>query len=163
MLTGLYRPVFQTGYVTHDLDRAMELFAKTQGVRKWFRPPTGRLPVRGGGELQVEIAMALLGGTMIEIIACKGGNDQLYSQILPDDRFAVRLHHLGFRLDSDAEWDEMLALGQQQGYAVAMDVKTSSTRALYYDTRETLGHYIEYLHYFDEPNSSLPRVPQNLV
>jgi hypothetical protein len=26
-----------------------------------------------------------------------------------------------------------------------------------------LGHYLEYLYYFDEPNSSIPRVPQNPV
>ena len=122
MQLGLYRPVFQTGYVTQDLDRAIALFTETQGVEKWFRPPGFQLPSPDGGDMEIEIAMAFLGPTMIELIACKGGNDGLYRQILPDDRFAVRLHHLAFRLNSDAEWDEMLRLGQRHSYAVALDV-----------------------------------------
>lgn len=163
MLSGLYRPVFQTGYVTQDLDRAMDLFAKTQGVKDWFRSPSGRLPSIGGGEMSVQVGLAWQGDTMIEIIGCLGGDDTIYRQILPDDRFAVRLHHLGFRLNSDEEWEQMKRLGAAQGYEVALELSTSSTRALYFDTREDLGHHIEYLYYFDEPNSSLPLIPQNLA
>jgi hypothetical protein len=163
MHSGLYKPVFQTGYVTQDIDRAKEQFARTMGIANWYISPAASLPSQNGGSMDVQIAMAFVGPTMVEVIACKGGDDALYRDALPDDRFAVRLHHLGFRLHSDEEWEAMLAEGKRQGLRIAMDVKTASTRALYFDTREVLGHYLEYLYYFDEPNSSIPRVPQNPV
>lgn len=163
VIPGLFLPVFQTGYVTNDIDQAVGLFADTQGIGQWFRSPTGTLPSPDGGTMDVVIALAWIGHTMVEIIGCQGGNDQIYRRILPTDRFGVRLHHLGFRLNSEDEWAQMLDHGKRQGYKIALEVETRSTRALYFDTREALGHYLEYLYYFDEANSSLPHIPQNLA
>ena len=57
---GLYLPVFQTGYVTNDLDQAIRLFTDTQGIGKWYRSPTGTLPSPDGGTNMVApIAVAM--------------------------------------------------------------------------------------------------------
>lgn len=160
MIPGLYGPLFQAGYVTLDVERATDLFRRTQGVNDWFLSPTGTLPTRGGG-MQVRVALAWMGDTMIEIIGCEGGDDGIYRQILPRDEFAVRLHHIAFRLRDEAEWQAMLEGGRRHGYDLALSVETASTRAAYLDTRAALGHYVEYLYYFDEARSSLPHIPQN--
>lgn len=161
MLPGLYGPVFQTGYVTEDLDRAIDLFARDHGIVNWFRTPTVTLATVTGGEMSVDIGLAWVGRTMVEIVALGGGDDHLYRQILPPGEFAVRFHHLGYRIHNADEWKALQDLAAEKGLKTVLDVKTASTDAIYLDTRDRLGHYMEYLYYHDEPNSSLPRIPQN--
>ena len=75
----------------------------------------------------------------------------------------MQLHHLGYRLHSDAEWQAMLDQIKARQQKIVLTVQTPTTRALYIDTFAALGHYTEYLFYQDEASSSLPKIPQNLL
>lgn len=159
----IYQPVFQMGYVTEDLDQAIELFSERYTISEFYRTPEVTMNAVGAGDMKVKIGLAWNGPTMIEIICLLGGDDQLYRQVLPDRGFAVRFHHIAIRLHSDAEWDAMLAQARKANHKTVLQVQVPSTRALYLDTRNDLGHYLEYLYYHDPENSSLPRIPQNFA
>lgn len=157
----LYQPVFQIAYVTTDLEEAIRLFDVRQGVCAFMRRDGVRFPARSKREMVLDLALAWVGPTMIELIAPRGGDDALYRQVLPDSGFALRHHHIGFRLHSDEDWSAMLEQSDARGQSIILEVETPTTRAVYLDTKEELGHYVEYLYYFDEAGSSLPHIPRN--
>lgn len=159
----LYLPVFQMAYVTTDMDEAIRLFDTRYGVGDFMRRSDLKLSTLSGGEMLLDLALAFVGPTMVEIIAPTGGDDHLYRQILPVSDFALRHHHIGIRLHSDEEWAAMREQAGLRGQEIVLEVETPTTRALYIDTLDQLGHYVEYLHYFDEAGSSLPHIPQNLA
>jgi hypothetical protein len=163
MVAGsVYGQVFQTAYITNDMDEAVRVFADRFGVPDFLRSGPRELAPSDIAPMRVEIALAFVGESMIEIIQPLGLNDSLYRQVLPESGFALVFHHIAHRLHSDAEWDAMLRSAEARGHPIAMQGEASNTRFLYIDTRASLGHFIEYLYYMDPANSSLPRIPQNL-
>lgn len=155
--------IFQTAYVTTDMDCAVAIFRDRYGIGQFFRSGRRTVPLESSGQMTVEIALAWSGDTMIEIIQPLADDVAIYADWLPREGFGLRFHHVAVRLHSTSEWDEMLRRNEKLGHRVIFRLTASNTRALYIDTAAELGHYVEYLLYLDPPNTSLPRIPQNLA
>jgi len=139
----------QFGYVTTDLDRAIDLFAQRYGFPTFARFK-GKRGVEYRGEaamLDLSFALADFDGGQIELIQPNPGCVALYSDGLPDGGFGLHLHHVAMPFDGDAaRWDGFEAELTAAGRKLAMQVRVSETSGfLYVDERETLGHYLEYV------------------
>jgi hypothetical protein len=141
--------VWQLGYVTTDLDRAMEVMAEQFGLRHCVKIPTGGATFLAGeqpAEWEARFAMGARGGVIVELIEPVGGEVEFYRRFLPDDgSFAVRFHHFAtFVPTGDEEWERVgaiLARSQLRfDYTVLIPGRV---RAGYIDTSAQLGHLIE--------------------
>src|SRR5512139_1190384 len=91
----------QNAYVTHDLDRAMELMSDRFGIEKFDRVDPDMVVKTPSGDkpMQVRVALAWVGGLNLEIIQPVGGYVDHYVSMLPADRSdpVPRFHHMSFR------------------------------------------------------------------
>ena len=141
--------VWQLGYVTTDLDRAMDVFSEQFGLRHAVKLPAGGATFMAGERVapwDARFAMGARGGLIVELIEPVGGEVEFYRRFLPDDgSFAVRFHHFAtFVPTGDAEWERIAAiLARAQlrfDYTVLIPDRV---RAGYVDTSAQLGHLIE--------------------
>lgn len=137
----LFANFFQLGYATSDLDRAMAALRETHGI-------AGFKVMRDAGspELNVHIALAYAGDLMIELIEPCGGNDGFYRDLLPPGEFAIRHHHMGYRIHDEGQWQSLQETVAQRGYAIPVSGDVPGLlRYAYVDNRRELGHYQEYV------------------
>ncbi len=153
---------FQTAYVTTDMERALSSMREQFGIHSFLRSGRRMLPLESGRQMTMEIALAWVGDTMVEVIHPIADDVAVYADWLPKQGFGLRFHHLAFRLHSMDEWNRNLDEIERRGHKVIFQLTASNTKALYIDTAAALGHYVEYLYYMDPPNTSLPRIPQNI-
>lgn len=153
---------FQTAYVTTDADRALRIFKDRYGIGQFLRSGKRTLTLANGHRMTMEICLGWVGNTQIEVIQPIADQVEVYSDWLPKQGFGLRFHHVAIRLFSQAEWDQMRAECAEHGHRIIFELEASNTRALYIDTAAELGHYVEYLYYIDIPNTTLPRIPQNI-
>ncbi|MFV8816561.1 VOC family protein [Haliea sp. E17] len=141
----------QNAYVTHDLDRAMEIVGNRFGVEHFDRfdpemvidTPTGLQP------LVTRVASFWAGGLNVELIEPVSGYVDHYLTMLPEDRSDAvpRFHHISLRRDDEAV---MRAEIEQLGLPLAFEGPRSTKNPLpslvfiYLDGRATLGHYVEF-------------------
>jgi hypothetical protein len=144
------------------MDRALSSFRDEFGVHSFFRSGQRTVPLETGGRMTLEIALAWLGNTMVEVIQPIADDVAVYADWLPKQGFATRFHHIGIRLHSMDEWNENLQEIQRQRHKIVFNLTASYTEAVYIDTVAALGHYVEYLYYIEPAKSSLPRIPQNI-
>jgi hypothetical protein len=128
---------YQFGYVTRDLDAAMDRLASRYGVARFRRKQTSEW---------MESAHAWAGDTMLEILALGEGAPALYTDYLPAVGDAARLHHLGYRVELD-EWPAVEQAIADAGMATSMagTVMDGHLRFAYADTRQDLGIYTEFV------------------
>ena len=130
---------FQMAYVTTDIDRACELFCSRLGIRKFARLE-GQLVA--GGHIRTELAW--VGSIMYELISASGPGSELYMARLPQGQgFAMKHHHLGFLLQSQQQWDAMIARTLQLGWSIPHRNDNPLVEVCFVDAPE-LGHYLEY-------------------
>jgi hypothetical protein len=137
---------YQNAYVTHDMDRAMEMISDRYGVGDWivFEPdmilktPTGDKPSK------VRAALAWDGGLNIELIQPVSGHLDHYLPFLPADRKdpTPRFHHMAVRRDDEAA---MRAEIERLGLPLAFEGQVPGLIFIYLDARESLGHFFEYV------------------
>lgn len=136
--------VFQTAYVTRDIDAAVAIAAARFGVahmqvNRDVAIETGR------GIARCHFALAFVGDVQVELIQPAGGADDVYRVMLPESG-GLRLHHLGCLVGSDADWEVVLADARASG--VAMPVRgdfAGLMRYVYLDRRDEIGHFLEYM------------------
>lgn len=137
--------VFQTAYVTNDLDRAVDIFKQHFGVPGFYIGADHPIPHAKGGSATIRPAIAWIGAVQLEIIEPRGGRDDIYRDALPREGFGLCFHHFCARaatqLDFEARKQEFAA----QGSEIVFEYDVSSIRAFYADTRALLGHVIEYV------------------
>ena len=96
-VADLFANVWQFGYVTTDLDRAIEYMSERFGLEHCVKLPTGGATFLVGdepAEWEARFAMGSRGGMIIELIEPVSGEVDFYTRLLPDDgSFAVRFHH----------------------------------------------------------------------
>src|ERR1700722_17909609 len=112
--------VWQLGYVTTDLERAMESMAEQFGLRHCVKLPSGGATSLAGeqpAEWEARFAMGARGGLIVELIEPVAGEVDFYTRLLPaDGSFAVRLHHLATFIEpGDEEWERMRSLLERAG------------------------------------------------
>ena len=141
----------QNAYVTHNLDKAMEIVADRFGVEKFdrFDPEMTVKTLDGEKPLVTRVASYWAGGLNIEIIEPTGGYVDHYVSMLPEDRSDAipRFHHISLRRDDEAAMrDEIEKLGLPLAFEGPKSIKEAipSLVFIYLDGRQTLGHYIEF-------------------
>jgi hypothetical protein len=149
VLADLLANVWQFGYVTNDLDRAIAFMSDRFGLEHCMKLPAGGTFLVGSepAEFEAKFAMGSRGGTIIELIEPVAGEIDFYTRILPADKreFAVRLHHIAtFTQPGDDEWARINALLAEANLSVDYTlVIPDRVRAGYVDTTAELGHWLE--------------------
>ena len=153
-----YWTPFQTGYVTTDLDRAIALFSAQQGIA-FTAPRELSLAVEDGSAARMRVAFAFAGTTQVEIIEPLDGSVAIYTEHLPPDGFALRLHHLGYLVRDAGAFDRMRAVYGDRDIPLPLASAEDADRTFFYaDTFDTLGHYQEY--FVVGPDPVMPDVPR---
>lgn len=142
MLVGRH---YQNAYVTRDIARATERFRREADVRTVLETEveTTIWTPRGEGKGTQKLAFIWIEDLQIELIQPGSGDVlALYRDELPDDD-SIKFHHICNRVD---DWDAFLARVERQPYPIAIKGGTPGfLQFLYLDTRDWLGHYIEYV------------------
>jgi len=147
-LADLFANVWQFGYVTTDLDRAITFMSERFGLEHCLKLPAGGTFLAGEepAEFDAKFAMGSRGGTIIELIEPVSGEIDFYTRALPrTGEFAVRLHHIAtFTQTGDEEWARINALLADANLSVDYTlVIPGRVRAGYVDTTAELGHWLE--------------------
>jgi Glyoxalase/Bleomycin resistance protein/Dioxygenase superfamily len=148
-LADLLANVWQLGYVTTDLDRAIEFLADRFGLTDCRRLPSDTATFLAGDQpvpWEVKVAMGARGGLIVELIEPVAGEIDFYTALLPEDAsFAVRLHHVATHMaPGDQAWTRLEALLAKKRLKVDYTVLIPGrVRAGYVDTRAELGHWLE--------------------
>jgi Glyoxalase/Bleomycin resistance protein/Dioxygenase superfamily len=148
-LADLFANVWQFGYVTNDLDRAVTLMSERFGLEHCVKLHAGGATFLVGdepAEWDAKFAMGARGGTIIELIEPVAGHVEFYMRVLPPDgSFAVRLHHIAtFTESGDAEWERVRGILSDSGLKIDYTVLIPDrVRAGYVDTTAELGHWLE--------------------
>ncbi|MDF8335296.1 hypothetical protein [Novosphingobium cyanobacteriorum] len=129
--------LFQTAYVSNDLDRAVQVIGDAYGFANWSYIDAGVM----------RIALAWSNGQQYEVI--ETARDQ--TQPLYDDwidrtgDFVIRHHHFGYFVNSDEEWELLRSQITAAGRKLWMDVDTGTMKVIYIEAPE-LGHFLEYIY-----------------
>jgi len=141
----------QNAYVTHDLDRAMEMIASRFKVEKFdrFDPEMVINTPDGEQPMSSRVASFWAGGLNVEIIQPVSGYVDHYVSMLPQDRSDAvpRFHHISLRRDDEAAMREEIAqLGLPLAFEGPVTIKGPIPKLvfIYLDARRALGHYVEF-------------------
>jgi len=148
--------IWQLGYVTNDLDRAIEVMSAQFGLTHCEKLPAGEATFLVGDEpapWQARFAMGARGGLIVELIEPVAGAVDFYTRLLPQDgSFAVRFHHLASFIErGDEAWERMRALLARSGLRFDYTVLIPGrVRAGYVDMTAQLGQWLEICQLEDE-------------
>jgi len=148
-IADLFANVWQLGYVTTDLDRAVETMGERFGLEHCLELPTGGATFLVGdqpAEWEARFAMGARGGLIVELIEPVAGEVEFYRRFLPSDgSFAVRLHHFATFIPlGDEHWERLGELLERAGLRFDYTVLIPNrVRAGYIDTSSALGHWLE--------------------
>ena len=138
----------QIGYATTDCAEAVRRYGERYGVSKFLLLPNTQSTISPGRSAVINVALAFVNGTMIELIEPVSGADAIYRDVLPMSGFAVRQHYLGYAMFSEAEWQAKQEEIERQKITVVLAGEAPDVmRYQYIDLREDIGHYVEYLYY----------------
>ncbi|MCB2079572.1 MAG: hypothetical protein KDE55_17980 [Novosphingobium sp.] len=132
-----------SAWVKNDLDKAIGIFSDRYGVRD-FTFIEGPSPEGG----HIKVAFAWAGGQVLEIICGTGPGFDFYNEMLPDDEFAIRFHHLGFVIEDEAGWQQLERELRDGDWPIAYSTLTHDFIDAYYIKAPELGHYLEYVRPF---------------
>ncbi len=153
----LYRDFFQFGYVVRDLEGAMRSLRDKFGIARW---KIRHLPSTAPGRA---LAFAYINGVMVELVDLRPGDDTIYHAWIPETDDAIRLHHLGFLIEDEAEWHARVDKYAQAGFEVAISGSIPGVFDWHYsDTVAALGHYTELIRFTTEEGKAYwADVPHN--
>lgn len=143
-----------SAWVTNDLDQALEIFTDRYGVRE-FTFIEGGNP--DGGHIKVAFAWA--GGQVLEIISASGSGFEFYNEMLPDDDFGIRFHHLGFLIEDEAGWRQLEQELKDGHWPIVFSTLTGDFIDAYYIEAPEFGHYLEYVRPFEAGSQFYDSVP----
>ena len=149
-LSGFY----QFGYVTRDLDAAIETLRDQFGIsryRRKFNAPW------------MEAVHAWTGDSQIEVVQLGEGAPGFYHGYIPDEPGVLRLHHLGRRIDTPEQWAELERAIVAGGFDTPLKdvVMDGHLRLAFVDTRALLGIYSEYVCFTGPALNIYDDVPHN--
>ena len=149
MLTHHLGNFCQLGYVTRDLDEAMDRF-KADGRIREFAVYDANLDVLVGAredQARIRVALANLGRTQVELIEPVDGAIGIYRDRAPDAH--TFLHHVAAQVSgAEQMFDEELHRLERDGYPLAVQGEGGRawgtlTRFAYLDLRPWVGHFFE--------------------
>ena len=140
MLEGRH---YQNAYVTRDIDKAVERFTARADVRSvvQFEATTEVLTAAGTRPHTIKLAFIWVGDLQYEFIEPIAEAVPMFATMLPDDDLP-RFHHSCARV---RDWDDFRRRVDQQPYPVVIEgASGGDLKFLFLDTRDLLGHYLEY-------------------
>jgi hypothetical protein len=145
-----------TAWVTNDLDRALEIFARRYGVN-------GCTFLEGDGPQgsHIKVAFAWAGGQVLEIISARGPGFEFYNKMLSEGEFAIRFHHLGFVVHDEADWQGLEREIHDGNWHVSLSQLSGDFIDAYYIEATELGHYLEFVRPFAAGDAFYNAVPVN--
>ena len=155
---------FQIAYVTTYVEQAARAIGALYGIER-FQINHNVAIETSAGVAQAHFALAFIGSQQIEIIQPAGGTDGPYRDPLPNSGFAMRMHHVGHLVTQAADWAQIDAAVRASGYAtpvggVFKHEGVALMHYLYADTRQVLGHYLEFMYQTDEGHDMFAQVPR---
>lgn len=141
----------QNAYVTHDIDKAVEMVGNRYDLTEWQRiePDMVVKTVDGDKPLVVRVASTWAGGLNLEFIQPVSGYVDHYVSMLPSDTTDAvpRFHHISLRRDDEAAMRaEIARLGLPLAFEGPVSIKDNipSLVFVYLDGRASIGHYVEF-------------------
>lgn len=136
----LHNDHFQLGYVTNDIERAVEVFRTRFGVTA-FRANDNDIP-----DGKVGVRSAWVGGMMYELCYGSGPGMEIYTDWAPSEgEFVLRLHHFGYLVEDDDAWDRLEEEIANGGWTVRSRSDIPGFfRGCYVEAPE-LGHFLEFV------------------
>jgi extradiol dioxygenase family protein len=153
----VFRNHFQLGYVVRDIDAAIRVMTEKFGVGKWEvrRPSSKAAPARALGFAYVQ-------QTMIELIDVDPERETIYRDWIPQGDGDIRLHHLGYMIDSEEDWHATVGQFEAAQISAALAGRIGDVLDYYYaDTVAQLGHYCELVRLLPAGRDFWANVPQN--
>jgi hypothetical protein len=152
----------QIGYVTTDVDEAIARFGAKHNVPAWARLPGIEIESMGGRRCRLNIALAFVGTTQLELIEPLSGDDRIYRDALPQTGFGIRHHHIAQLIESEAAFETQREEMPASGVSIVVDGQSpGAARYFYTDHRATLGHYIEHIWYTSAGLTGMQQLPRN--
>lgn len=152
----------QVAYVTTDLDQAIAHFAEHHGVSRWTPLHDLSIEIRAGEQARLNVALAFVGPTQLELIQPIGGADAIYREPLPAQGFALKFHHVAQLLDTEEAFELRREELRAQGHVFRVDGQSpGATRYFYTDYRDTLGHYVETCWYTPAGRGFMAQIARN--
>ncbi len=148
----------QVAFVVDDLQTGQEQFGQMFGIDRWSvwsNLTDGQIDKTYYGEpedFSFSCAYAYAGEVQIELCKHDGGRT-----VYADWRASrgAGLHHIGFRVDGEAEFSKAKGALEAQGARFAMGgARSALSRWAYFDTVDTLGCYTE-IYYISEATKAL--------
>ncbi|MGF6931123.1 catechol 2,3-dioxygenase-like lactoylglutathione lyase family enzyme [Paraburkholderia sp. UCT70] len=154
--------LLQIAYVTSDIDQAIAYFDREHNVPEWARLPAIEIESMPGRTCTLNIALAFVGATQLELIQPLSGDDHIYRDALPASEFAIRHHHIAQLIATEAEFNRQREELAAQGMPIVLDGQMpGAARYFYTDHRATLGHYLEHIWYTPAGLAGLEQLPRN--
>ena len=153
---------FQLGYVTTDLEAAVEVYASRFGVSEFLTIDTASM--NPNLPFTSLIGLAWAGDVQIELIQPKDVTTPLYADAMPKTGFGINFHHIGCMIDSEKGWAAAEAEVARQGLTVASRSGVpGKIDVAYVDTRALCGHYLELVWARGDGLAFLQGAPRNPV
>jgi hypothetical protein len=134
---------YQNAYVTRNLEKAVARVTATADVRSvvQFEATTEVRTSLGRRPQTSKLAFVWIGDLQYEFIEPVTEAVPVFSPMLPDDD-RPRFHHSCARVP---DWEDFRRRVDEQPYPVVIEGESGDNlKFLYLDTRELLGHYLEY-------------------
>ncbi len=141
-MTHPLHTVRQVAYVVRDMEQALKYWTEYLRAGPFFileHAPLEDQKYRGVvSNADVSIALGNSGNLQIELIYCENDAPSVYKEFLDAGRAGV--HHLGIMPENFKETSkEFIA----RGHEVAFECTVGGAPLAYFDTVESLGHFIE--------------------
>jgi hypothetical protein len=138
---------FQIGYVTRNIDVALEHLTNVIGARQVALYHDLR-DAEGNPSIVRNISLLDLGGVEVEVIEPRlDWPSSIYLEALPDEGRPLAFHHFGFKLEDDAAFDRAMKYVSEANMPVPFSGRLPDVRFAYIDTRRISGHYSEIVLY----------------
>ena len=135
---------YQNAYVTHDLDRAIDLVGPSFGVTNFTNFDVEMTAKTPDGEKlsHVRVGLGWAGRLQIELIQPISGFIEPYLYALPADKSdpVPRLHHVAVRRESV---EDMRREAAALGLPIAFESGGPGLDCMFVDARSRLGHFFE--------------------
>src|ERR1700733_107832 len=134
---------YQNAYITRDIEKAVEGFRARSAVEivMRFEGPVEVTTPNGRGLAVSKLSFIWINNLQYELIQPVSGLVGIYRDALPADD-ALKFHHICMRVEN---WQEFRARVGHQPFPVVLEGGSEHLRFLYLDTRDFIGHYLEYV------------------
>jgi hypothetical protein len=134
--------IYQSAYVTRNIDKTVAAFTAQADARSavQFEATSEVLTAEGRRSQTIKLAFIWVGDFQYEVIEPVREAVPLFSSWLPDGD-GPRFHHSCARV---SDWEDFRRRVSKTPYPVVLEGASEGLRFLFLDTRELLGHYMEY-------------------